>query len=189
MCWHLKRRLMEEYNTSASVYDQLYGEEQTAKHVEGLRMTPLPSNSIVLDAGCGSGLLIERLKGLVDLDVGLDFSKRMVKMAQSKIKLKKAEFIIGDVENMPLKNNAFDTVFMFTVLNNIPEPLQALYEARRVLKDRGYLIVSFLKKTFTRETAETLLNESGFEVVDRSSDKTNDYIYTCSKKSFYSTPQ
>ncbi|MBS7612201.1 class I SAM-dependent methyltransferase [Candidatus Bathyarchaeota archaeon] len=180
---------MESYNLSASIYDQLYGEEQTAKHIEGLKMIPPVNGSIILDAGCGSGLLFEKLNGLIDLAVGIDFSERMIKIARSRIKVEGIEFIIGDVENMPFNNDAFDTVFMFTVLNNTPKPLQALNEAWRVLKEKGCLVVSFLKKTFTEEEAQTLLNASRFETVNHSSEETNDYIYICLKKSFYSTPQ
>lgn len=185
----IKRSLMESYNLSASVYDQLYGEEQTAKHIEGLKMIPPVNGSVILDAGCGSGLLLEKLNGFTDLAVGVDFSKGMIKIARGKIKMENVEFIIGDVENMPFKNDAFDTVFMITVLNNTLKPLQALSEAWRVLKEKGYLVASFLKKTFTEEEAQTLLNASRFETVNHSGEKTNDYVYICLKKSFYSTPQ
>jgi len=180
---------MESYNLSASVYDQLYGEEQEAKYAEGLRMIPPVNGLTVLDAGCGSGLLLEKLSRLTSLAVGVDFSERMIKIAQSKIKLENVEFVIGDIENMPFKNDTFNTVFMFTVLNNTPKPLQALSEAWRILKEGGYLVVSFLKKVFTKDEAEMLLNASGFEIINQSGEKTNDYIYVCSKKPFYHTPQ
>ena len=185
----IKRSLMESYNLSASVYDKLYGEEQTAKHIEGLKMIPPVNGSVILDAGCGSGLLLEKLNGLIDLAVGVDFSERMIKIARSKIKSENIEFVIGDVESMPFRNDSFDTIFMFTVLNNTPKPLRALNEAWRILKEKGCLVVSFLKKTFTEEDAQILLNESMFEIVNHSSDeKINDHIYICLKKSFYSTP-
>jgi ubiquinone/menaquinone biosynthesis C-methylase UbiE len=186
---HIKRSLMESYNLSASVYDQLYGEEQEAKYAEGLRMAPPVNGSIVLDAGCGSGLLLEKLSGLTGLAVGIDFSEKMIKIARSKIKLENVAFVIGDIENMPFKNDTFNTVFMFTVINNTPKPLQALSEAWRILKGGGYLVVSFLKKTFTEDEAEMLLNASRFEVINHSCEKTNDYVYICLKKPFYFTPQ
>jgi len=129
------------------------------------------------------------LSRLTSLAVGVDFSERMIKIAQSKIKLENVEFVIGDIENMPFKNDTFNTVFMFTVLNNTPKPLQALSEAWRILKEGGYLVVSFLKKVFTKDEAEMLLNASGFEIINQSGEKTNDYIYVCSKKPFYHTPQ
>lgn len=182
----IKRSLMKKYNLSAPVYDRLYYEEQMSKYVEGLRMLPPINSSVILDAGCGSGIFLEKLSGSVNLAVGLDFSKSMVKLARNRTRMKNAEFIIGDVESMPLRDSIFDVVFMFTVLNNTPRPLQALREVRRVLKEEGYLVVSFLKKSFTEEIAKTLLDESKFRVVDYSGEKTNDYIFICLKKSFYS---
>ncbi|KYH38139.1 MAG: hypothetical protein AYL29_000910 [Candidatus Bathyarchaeota archaeon B24] len=183
----LKRALMESYDSSAFTYDRLYGEEQEAKHLRGIRMMPSIEDAIVLDAGCGSGLLIEKLADTAGLIVGLDFSKAMLRIARDKFKQRNVALVRGDVEKLPFRDDVFDMVFMFTVLQNTPDPSAALKEAYRVLRRSGYLAVSFLKKSFAKTYAERLLDFCGFEKMRYSGRGVMDHIYVCSKKSFYST--
>ena len=183
----LKRALMESYDSSAFTYDRLYGEEQEAKHLRVIRMMPSIKGAIVLDAGCGSGLLIEKLVDTAGFIVGLDFSKAMLRIARDKFTQRTVALVRGDVEQLPFRDGVFDKVFMFTVLQNTPSPSTALREAHRVLRRNGYLAVSFLKKSFTKTYAERLLDLCGFEKMRYSGKGITDHIYVCSKKSFYST--
>lgn len=181
----LKRALMDHYDSSAFTYERLYGEEQEAKHLRGLGMVPSVKDATILDAGCGSGLLVEKLACLARLVVCLDFSKAMLQILRSRLRWENVELVRGDVENLPFREDAFDRVFMFTVLQNAPTPSMALKEAYRVLRRDGYLTVSFLKKSFTREFAERLLDICGFEKMRYSSEGVMDHIYVCFKKPFY----
>lgn len=175
---------MKYYDSSASTYDGLYGEEQGAKHLRGIGMTPSVEDAVVLDAGCGSGLLAEKLADTARLVVGLDFSKAMLKIARSRLRGGAVELVRGDVENLPFRGGVFDRVFMFTVLQNTPNPSAALKEAYRVLKGDGYLTASFLKKSFVKTSAERLLDLCGFGKMRYSGEGVMDHIYVCSKKSF-----
>nr|MEB3844198.1 hypothetical protein [Desulfurococcales archaeon] len=58
-------RIREKYEATAQGYDELYRAEQYEKYFAALRRVP-PSGR-VLDAGCGTGLLIEflALQGLL----------------------------------------------------------------------------------------------------------------------------
>ena len=150
-------------------------------------MMPSVEDATVLDAGCGSGLLVEKLADMAKLIVGLDFSKAMLKIAKDRLGRRNVELVRGDVEQLPFRENTFDRIFMFTVLQNTPNPSEALKEAQRVLKKDGYLAVSFLKKSFTKTSAEQLLDFCGFEKMRYSGKGVTDHIYVCFKKSFYST--
>lgn len=47
----------------------------------------------------------------------------------------------GDAENLRFENNEFDLVYSFHVLEHISNPVKAISEMNRVLKDNGYLLM------------------------------------------------
>lgn len=80
----------------------------------------------ILDSGCGDG------RFLPYADVGVDFSKGMLKKA----KYKGRDLVRASILHLPFKNKSFDVAFMVDVLLHI-EPdkqKQALTEAKRVAK-------------------------------------------------------
>lgn len=50
----------------------------------------------------------------------------------------------GDVQKLPYTHRAFDAAYLIGVLGEIPDPDLALRELRRVLKDRGRLVIGEL---------------------------------------------
>jgi len=97
----------------------------------------------VLDLGCGNGRLLEIFKGMEIDYFGLDFSEKLIEIAQRKYPQNK--FIVGDVLSLPFPNNFFDRVFAIRFLHHIPSKEfrnQALKEIKRVLKPKGTLILA-----------------------------------------------
>jgi len=70
--------------------------------------------------------------------VGLDFSPLPLKIAKS------SGFIVlqGDALKLPFKDSKFDVVFCGQIFEHVPNPLELLDEAHRVLKEDGALILS-----------------------------------------------
>jgi len=54
----------------------------------------------------------------------------------------KVHFICGDATNLPFDNESFDVVTMFDVIEHVPDHQKAISEALRVLKPKGFLLVS-----------------------------------------------
>ncbi|MEG5042078.1 MULTISPECIES: class I SAM-dependent methyltransferase [unclassified Microcoleus] len=54
----------------------------------------------------------------------------------------KVRFICGDATNLPFENESFDIVTMFDVIEHVPDHQKAISEALRVLKPKGFLLVS-----------------------------------------------
>ena len=58
--------------------------------------------------------------------IGLDISEQMVLRAKNKSKKQGLtdyiDYIIGDSESLPFKNNSFDGVIAFGVLHHVPTP-------------------------------------------------------------------
>jgi len=92
----------------------------------------------VLDVGCGTGLLMREVRAYY---VGLDVSAGMLRKAAERRDGAK-DLVRGDARLLPFRSKSFDACYSFTVLQNVPEPEEALKEIRRVCRKA---VVSSLK--------------------------------------------
>jgi len=94
----------------------------------------------ILDVGCGTGygsaILSEKAKV-----IGIDNNREAIEFAKKNYG-KKITFKIGTAENLTIKNNAFETVLAFEVIEHLKYPQIALNEIKRVLKPEGKFILS-----------------------------------------------
>jgi ubiquinone/menaquinone biosynthesis C-methylase UbiE len=112
--------------------------EMVAGDVEGLR---------VLDAGCGSGPLMEALRAKDAVVCGFDLSPAMVELARRRLG-EDAELGVADLgAPLPYPDNAFDLVVASLSLHYVEDWTTTLAELRRVLKPGGRLIVSIIHPT------------------------------------------
>ncbi len=164
--WDRKRRVMRRYDATSRSYDELYGEEQGSKFIRVLENIAVRPDSIVLDAGCGSGLLFSYVAPRVETIVGVDTSRNLLISAREKLrKYENAHLVRADVDNMPFGKGVFDVVFAFTVLQNMPEPFETLQSLRRVAIIGAVIVVTGLKKHFSLENFVGLLKRVGFGLV------------------------
>jgi len=181
--WNKKREVMQDYDCSRAIYDAQYIEEQSAKMKTALSGMRLREDSLVLDVGCGTGLLFEHVANRAKLLVGLDFSSRMLEEAKKRTKqFSNVALIRTDADYTPFPNETFDAVFAITLLQNMPNPLSTLHEVKRVSKHQSSIAVTGLKKEFTQEAFKKLLEEAELKI---STMKTNDqlkgYVAMCRK--------
>lgn len=157
--------IRERYEATYTGYDELYRSEQYEKYLVALsRVQP---RGVILDAGCGTGLLIEYMsvKGLldaVDLLVCLDYSSGMTRIASWRIAnlcSGRCMPVLGNVERLPFPDNAFDIVYSFTVLDLVDDLDKAIRELLRV--SRGPVVASMLKKLPYKDH----LIEDGYEII------------------------
>ena len=161
--WEQKRRHMRYYNRIASSYNMRYAEEQDLKIDAALKRLELESHDSVLDLGCGTGILVSRMHNAVQVAVGLDVSKGMLKEIEGSVKdSSNVHFIIADVDHTPIRSEYFDMVFAITLLQNMPNSYVTLQEAKRVAKRDAPVIVTGLKKCFTKDSFIYLLKGAGF---------------------------
>jgi ubiquinone/menaquinone biosynthesis C-methylase UbiE len=101
----------------------------------------------VLDAGCGPGLIIERIvranQGTNVSVTGLDLSKRMINRARSRCRNFNVRFLVADL-NKPLDfpGFSFDKVVCSNTLYALKDPHRVIAEFHRVLKQGGVLIIT-----------------------------------------------
>ncbi|MBN2635100.1 MAG: arsenite methyltransferase [Prolixibacteraceae bacterium] len=102
----------------------------------------------VLDLGSGAGndcFIARSIVGDTGKVTGLDFTPEMIRKTKenvAKTGFKNIEFILGDIENMPLSANSFDVVISNCVLNLVPDKQKAFSEIYRVLKPGGHFCIS-----------------------------------------------
>ncbi len=98
----------------------------------------IPSEAKGMEIGVGSG----RFSAPLDIELGIDPSKDMLKLARQK----GIEPVLGQGENLPFRDNSLDFVLIVTTICFFDEPKTAIEEASRVLKEEGDIIIGFIDK-------------------------------------------
>jgi len=183
--WKKKRRTMRHYDQSASLYDAQYYEEQKAKIKTALAELAIKKQSIILDAGCGTGLLFPHVAKKAKLVVGIDVSFSILKEAKKRAKRQaNAAIVRADTDCEPFQNDTFDAAFAITLLQNTPNPHQTLTEMKRVTKQNATIIATGFKKAFSQKEFNQLLRVAGLEIKAlRLDENLKEYIATCTKSS------
>ncbi len=162
--WIQKRGVMERYDATAAGYDELYGEEQTRKFQKALEHADTKGKA-VLDVGCGSGLFFSHVAGQARLVVGVDVSRSLLKKAKLHSHgFGDVEVVLADADHLPFHAEFFGAVFAFTVLQNMPKPVETLSEFKRVCLVGSHVVVTGLKKAFELTKFMDSLEGSGMKL-------------------------
>src|SRR6476659_3085631 len=98
----------------------------------------------ILDAGCGSGPLVEALRAKGAIVSGFDLSPAMVELARQRLG-EDADVRVADLRApLPYPDDRFDLVVASLALHYVEDWASALAEVRRVLKPGGRLTVSII---------------------------------------------
>ena len=176
-----KKIIIEKYNSTSGFYDDRYKKIQNEKYALQFKNTNFKHKTL-LDAGCGTGLLFEYYLNLEfhklhrDIKyIGLDISWKMLKNFIDKINKfnynGNSSLILGDIENLPFREGAFNLIFSITSLQNLQFLKEGLKELIRVGKNNAPLKLSILKKQLKLEDLITYLN---FHMIDLNTDVLED---------------
>lgn len=108
----------------------------------------IKAGDTVLDLGSGAGndcFVARAITGESGRVIGLDMTEAMIEKAKTnagKLGFANVEFVLGEIENMPLETNAVDVVVSNCVLNLVPDKQKAFSEIFRVLKPGGHFSIS-----------------------------------------------
>jgi len=175
------------YDQNAEQYTQACENMSLPDEIEKF-VDSLPKNAKVLDAGCGGGRDASLLKKRGVGVTGIDLSSGLIKVAKEKHP--DIDFVEGNFLRLPFEDKSFDGIWNHASLlhlETVDEVKTALGEFERVLKNGGILYTKVKAQTgsdktavvrdslsnherffqyFTMAEIQTLLNDSGFEIVN-----------------------
>jgi SAM-dependent methyltransferase len=105
---------------------------------EELAQLPTGPTMRVLDAGCGSGRLLDELRDYGHV-TGLDLNPDSVEIARSR---GHEDVVQGPVEQLPWPDETFDLVISLDMVEHTPDDRVALRELRRVTKPGGLFLMT-----------------------------------------------
>ena len=116
------------------LYPHVLGEVRAA--VAGLAAPRL------LDLGCGTGALAERVLGVAPGAhlTCVDLSPRMAEAARARL-AGRAEVLLGDAERLPFHDAGIDAAWCNDSFHHYPDPERAAFQAWRVLAPGGALVI------------------------------------------------
>jgi ubiquinone/menaquinone biosynthesis C-methylase UbiE len=135
----VKRANRRFYDIVADVYEELDG-RRTEEVLAWLRsslkeLSATTSGEVLLDIGCGSGVVMDCGSQYFRHTYGMDISPEILKVAKGR----SSSVFCGEASAIPLKDNSVDVVVCFSVLHHIFDHRPLIREVFRVLKKRGVL--------------------------------------------------
>jgi ubiquinone/menaquinone biosynthesis C-methylase UbiE len=92
---------------------------------------------LALDVGCGNGRKTLLFKKVTSDIIGLDTSIEKLRIVRER----GINAICADAQSLPFRSSCFDALLSFHNLEHLTKPAQALEEAYRVLKPKGFLLL------------------------------------------------
>ena len=144
----------------------------------------LTSKLTIADLGAGEGLISQLLARGAEKVYCVDNAPKMVEFGKAladKNKLTNLEYLLGDIESIPLKDSSVEVALLSQALHHANHPQKALMEAFRILKPNGRVIILDLlehdfEKTrelyadiwlgFSENKLYQMLKESGFKSIE-----------------------
>ena len=163
---YLFRRTKNDYNLIAEEFSRT--RNNPWEEIKFLFDNYLIKDEKVLDLGCGNGRFYEFFKNK-DIDyIGADDSEKLIEIAKQKFP--DGIFQTANALNLPFQDNYFDKIYAVAILHHIPSKefrLQFLKEAKRVLKQKGLLILT-VWKFHNRKEVFLLLRYTILKIIGKS---------------------
>ena len=123
----------------------------------------------ILEVGCGTGLLLDRVAEFASFAAGADLSGGMLRQAASR----GLHVLQGSATALPYADESFDVTFSFKVLPHVAEIRLALAEMARVTRPGGTVLAEFYNPRSLRYLVKVLKPPSAI-----SAGTTDEAVYT-----------
>ena len=139
---------MRERRDNKAYYDEFAAGYEKRRHhgyhalidrLEIAATLPYASGARILEAGCGTGLILKEVAPLASRAVGLDLSTGMLHKARSR----GLNVVHGSVTDLPFSDGEFDLAYSFKVLAHVERIERAMAEMARVVRTGGHVIAEF----------------------------------------------
>ena len=142
--------MVDFFDQVAPAYDTWAGSLHSRVATRLVEVTAPKRGHHVLDVGTGTGLVANLVAARVKPGsvIGIDLSERMLSIARAR-KLPNSQFVGMAAERLVFRPSTFDLVTMGEALTYFADPVAALQEAHRVLRPKGRLAVSVLRRSLS----------------------------------------
>ena len=143
------------YDTFSETYDapRDHGYHRYLDEAEVAVAQPWVTGKEVLEVGCGTGLILERLSRVAERAVGVDLSPGMLEHARAR----GLDVHEGSATALPFEDECFDAAVSFKVLAHVEEISVAMGEMGRVVRPGGRVIAEFYNRTSVRALVKSIV--------------------------------
>jgi malonyl-CoA O-methyltransferase len=139
----VKDSVKQAYSDWASTYDDELNCSIELEQPPVVNLLQPRKGDIILDVGCGTGRYSYIATKLGAEVIGIDFSSRMLAIAKKKVP--KAKFARCDITKpLYFPDKTFDKIICGLVIDHLKNITPLFQELSRVLKDKGYMIITTL---------------------------------------------
>jgi ubiquinone/menaquinone biosynthesis C-methylase UbiE len=135
------------FKANAPEWERIRALHAPEKDVEAAIVKSMTARPIenLLDAGTGTGRMLELLAPYARRAVGVDVSPEMLAIARDRLlrgDFKNTQVRLADTYRLPFGADAFDAVLFHQVLHYLDDPGAAVAEAARVMAPGGRLLIA-----------------------------------------------
>lgn len=131
--------------------------------------------NLILDLGTGTSLLYKFLKKTEIMFVGIDISINMLKIAKKDNNYNSLHIVCADADYLPFRQDIFSALFMITVLQNVPNPINSINETVRVSQKGAFMFYTILKKNLKLEQFEKMFSNHLEKIFTWNMQETEDF--------------
>ena len=128
------------WDKNAGRYDRFMRKDRAAYDEMYELIRPIVRHKTVLELATGTGLIAKHIVNAAAHIEATDASAEMILEAKRDNRSAKLHFSVQDMFRLPYAEESFDVVIVSNALHIVPQPVKALAEIHRVLKDDGVLI-------------------------------------------------
>lgn len=132
------------WDRTANSYDkEEEKDKKTYKYIIEKTKSYLKSSDTVLDFGCGTGLVSNKISENVRKVDAIDFSSKIIEVAKTKAekrKIQNIEYSQTTVFDNKLKPASYDVILCFYTLHLLDNQQEIMYKIHELLKQDGILI-------------------------------------------------
>jgi 2-polyprenyl-3-methyl-5-hydroxy-6-metoxy-1,4-benzoquinol methylase len=134
------------WDRTAEYYDNEEKKDELTylKFIEKARKY-LKVSHIVLDFGCGTGLVCNEIANDVEMIYAIDISSNMIDIAKGKAshrKIQNINYIFTTIFDGRFKSNSFDVILIFNVLHLLGDSQEVIKRLYVLLKPEGHIVTA-----------------------------------------------